>query len=124
MKNQIRLSLVIILFFCSLSYAQAQYAIPSIEIELEQENTTFEEPQGLIRLLSAEERQMVVKVEDNDPAVATWAVVVIYSLDGEDELGPYTVTEGTILKETIDDHDWGVKVNSFRPGCVISAWIE
>ena len=102
----------------------AQYSIPSYDVELTQANTTFEED-GII-LLSAglEERQVIVEVEDDNPSQSTWAIVKVFSLDGQDELGPYTVNEGTQLRVTIDEREWGVKVISFLPGCIISTWIE
>ena len=118
------LAIIFICLIVPFSIVRAQYAIPSFEVELEQENTTFEEDEVLLQLESMEERQMIVKVEDESPSQSTWAIVKIYSLDGLDELGPYTVNEGTLLYVPIDEREWGVRVIDFLPGCIISAWIE
>ena len=118
------LAIIFICLIVPFSIVRAQYAIPSFEVELEQENTTFEEDEVLLQLESMEERQMIVKVEDESPSQSTWAIVKIYSLDGLDELGPYTVNEGTLLYVTIDEREWGVKVIDFLSGCIISTWIE
>jgi hypothetical protein len=119
-----RLSIVIVFFLFSVTVLQAQYTLPSFEAELEQENTTFEETQGLVRPFGMEERQLVVQVEDNQPTTNSWAIVTVYSLDGADELGPFTVTEGTLLYVAIDEREWGVNVSSYSIGCILSTWIE
>jgi len=109
-------------------HMQAQYAIPSIDYELIQINTTFEENAGHLFLLnssSREERHLIVSVnDDNNPEQTSWADILVYSLDRQDELGPFTVTEGTPANITIDDREWGFKVLDFLEGCTISTWIE
>ena len=125
MKNQIPiLAIVIMAILWPFSIVQAQYAIPSFDIELTVANTSFEEDESFMQTQNMEERQMVVEVEDDYPAQTTWAVVKIYSLDEQDELGPYTVYEGTDLRVTIDQREWGVEVLDFLTGCIISTWIE
>ena len=106
------------------SILQAQYAIPSFDIELTVANTSFEEDESFMQTQNMEERQMVVEVEDDYPAQTTWAIVRIYSLDQQDVLGPYTVYEGANLRVTIDQREWGLEVLDFLSGCTISTWIE
>lgn len=122
--------ILVVLFigFCApKAKAQIQYPIPSFDVELIQVNTSFEETSGLSNLSkpgSREERQLLVQASDDNPAQNSWAVVIIYSLDGQDQLGPYTVYEGATLSVAIDERQWGVKVMDFLPGCIVSVWIE
>jgi len=125
MKNQIPiLAIVIMAILWPFSIVQAQYAIPSFDIELTVANTSFEEDESFMQTQSMEERQIIIAVEDPNPNQTTWAVVKIYSLDEQDELGPYTVYEGANLRVTIDQREWGVEVLDFLTGCIISTWIE
>jgi len=78
----------------------------------------------LFKLYSTEEKKVVIRVEDNEPSFTATAIIVVYSQDGQDELGPYTVTEGTLLKVNIDDREWGVRITDQSPGSDISWWIE
>jgi len=114
------------LLFVSLSKAQAQYPIPSYQVELAQENTTFEEDENveLFGPLSMEESQLIIEVGDLNPSQASWATVIVCSLDGLDVLGPYTVMEGTPLAVNIDNREWGVKVMNYLEGAVLSVWRE
>lgn len=128
MKNQITiLGFLIIGAFFPFSEAKAQYSIPAYDVLIVNVDTYFEEGSKssfyfvpTIR----EERQLIIKVEDNEPSETTWATVIVYSLDGFDELGPYTVYEGSPLPVTIDERDWGVRVLGCLTGCILSTWIE
>jgi len=125
MKNlSAKLAIVITLLGVPFSFVQAQYAIPSFDIELTVANTSFEEDESFMQTQSMEERKLVVRVLDDNPNQTTWAVVMLYSLDGQDELGPYTVYEGANLRVTIDQREWGLEVLDFLTGCIISTWIE
>lgn len=126
-KKESILAFLVLLILLPFSSLKAQYGIPSFSVELTEVNTTFEEDVSgnpFIRILSMEERQMVVDVEDENPNQTTWAIVYVYSIDGLDELGPYTVYEGTPLQVPVDDREWGVRVCDFLEGCELSAWIQ
>lgn len=45
-------------------------------------------------------------------ATGSYAIVWIYSLDGLDVLGPYTVYAGETLSVPIDDREWGVIIQT------------
>jgi len=50
------------------------------------------------------------------------ATVWVYSLDGQDILGPFTVDGGDVLSVPIDDRDWGVLVDT-GDDITVSVWI-
>lgn len=118
--------LVVGLFMASFSTAQVQFPIPSYLVELTQVNTIFEENEDVVLIapLSMEEKKINVHIGDLDPSQTSWVTILIYSLDGQDVLGPYTVMEGSPLEITIDDREWGVKVMNYLDGAVLSVWIE
>jgi hypothetical protein len=51
------------------------------------------------------------------------AQVWLYSLDGLDILGPYTVLCGETLTVEIDDREWGVLVQT-DAAVLVDVWIE
>jgi len=69
------------------------------------------------------ERKMRVEVDDRETTSTATAEVNIYSLDGIDVLGPFTVTEGTALVVDIDEREWSVSTSSTSQGAEISYWI-
>jgi len=122
---------ILVLLFIGIIYpfsnARAQYPIPSFKVTLEQVNTTFEEDSEndlFSKTVSREERQLVIEVVDDIPSQLSWAIVVVYSIDGLDELGPYTAYEGFPLRVDIDEREWGINVTDFLEGCTVSTWIE
>ncbi|HEY9114436.1 MAG TPA: hypothetical protein VIN10_07020 [Bacteroidales bacterium] len=120
------LVLVIGLIIVSPSKAQAQYPIPSYQVELMQVNATFEENENteILSPINREESQLTIEVGDPNPLQVSWVIVNVYSLDGQDVLGPYTVMEGSLLSVAIDDRAWGVKVVNCLEGAILSVWIE
>jgi len=56
-------------------------------------------------------------------AAGSSANVWVYSLDGQDVLGPYTVYAGETLSVDIDDRQWGVLVQSAHD-IVVDVWIS
>lgn len=127
MKKHLRLVLFVLgLFVALVSNAQEQYPIPSFNVELTGVNTTFEETEGVVLIspMTIAEKNIRIKVDDSNPQQTSWVTVMIYSLDGQDELGPYTVMEGFPLEVPIDDREWGVKVMNYLEGAVLSVWIE
>lgn len=127
MKKHLGLVLFVLgLFTASLSNAQEQYPIPSFNVELTGDNTTFEETEGLVLIspMTIAEKNIRIKVDDNNPQQTSWVTVIIYSLDGQDELGPYTVVEGTPLEVPVDEREWGVMVVNYLDGAILSVWKE
>ena len=72
---------------------------------------------------TAEERKVHVIVDDIQPSTTASAEINIYSLDGIDVLGPYTLTEGEELVVEIDEREWGIDELSSTQNANISYWI-
>jgi len=117
------LSIILIALLYPFSDLIAQYSIPSFNAELNQTNLSFIEDEEPV-INSAEERKINVMIEDGQPSMASWVVVVIFSTDGTTELGPYLVSEGNSLEVTIDERDWGLRVNDYLEDCELSVWID
>lgn len=110
------------------STMQAQYAIPSFDVELQQFNATFDENEGYQMYKKTfqtnEERKLVVEIEDPNPSVASWAVIMIQTVDGSTQMGPYTVNEGQPFEADIDNQEWEVHVLNNLEGARLSVWIQ
>lgn len=75
-----------------------------------------------IQSLSAEERDLNVKVEDQNSNHTATAKIMIKSLDGTSEMGPYNLTEGTVLNVVVDQREWVVVVEESSVGSTITNW--
>jgi|GEM_PF-1249766 len=124
--------------------AVAQYAIPSFNVPVIADPTTFEEVTSaspstnpeLTKTLQSNpfsqkpsasdgERDLYIKVKDRDIATTASAIVEIYSLCGSITYGPYTVTEGnTLIKTLSTNYQWGVSTLSSTEGCEMDVWFE
>lgn len=137
MKNPLIILLAITAFITCSTEAIAQYAIPSYNVSIVVEPTTFKEGEIAVTNSSSKpsifslaqqnnkaRRDMYVQASSSTPGEGASAVVVIYSLDGEDELGPFTVTDQQILVQEIDEREWGVRVQNASENCEISTWIQ
>jgi hypothetical protein len=51
------------------------------------------------------------------------ASVWVFSLDGQDVLGPYRMEGGDEIKVGIDDREWGVAVESYEK-VIVDVWID
>ncbi len=119
----------------------AQYSIPSFDVPVIADPTTFEETpannvigfsnvtQGFVRVIqksrTREIRKMNVEAKDKDVATTAWANIMIYSLDNLINYGPYTVTEGTIFEMDLSaEYEWGVEVVDASQGCELSVWYD
>lgn len=76
------------------------------------------------QILSMEERKLKVKADDNETTHTAIIEVEIYSIDGLDVLGPFTVTEGEILSVDVDEREWGVNTLGATQGAEVSFWFE
>lgn len=138
MKNLFAILVLIIVSIALSSTVSAQYSIPAYDVEIIIEPTTFEEGSdgSIIRNINATntnfiqapgtdgERKMNVRVNATPPSESATARVLIYSLDGEDSFGPFTVSDESVLEQSIDERDWGVKIVTASTGCEVSVWIE
>lgn len=123
MKKYVFITALIILTFAPFLILKAQHHIPSIDVELSGSSITFEEGQEPGTEV-AERRKLKVKVADESPNTNASAIIVLYSLDDSDVMGPYTVNEGAEIAMDIDDREWGVEVLSYSTNSFLSVWIE
>lgn len=70
------------------------------------------------------ERKLIVVVRDESYSQQSEATVIVYSLDGQDELGPYNVVEGIPLIVDIDSREWSVRVIEKTPISEVTWHIE
>lgn len=122
------ISIAIIASIWPFSELKAQYPIPSFDVALYQYNATFDEESTSNNFFSKfgprEERKMNIVIEDHNPNQMSWADVMIFSLDGTTELGPYTASELYTLEVPIGDGEWGLQVLNCLAGCNLSVWIN
>ena len=127
MKTNCIILWVCMIFLLQTVYSQAMpvYPIPSYNVGV-LGVALFEESAGQSKDNPCRERRKIhiqvncqKNIADNDRDVTVW----IYSLDGKDVLGPYTVSCGNTLEEAIDEREWGVMVKS-EIEVYISVWID
>lgn len=70
---------------------------------------------GSLLIKSMDEGKLVVEVKDESSSQVSEAIVYIFSLDGHEELGPFTVIEGETLVVNIDDREWSVRILEKTP---------
>lgn len=108
---------------------QAQFAkpfpIPSFSIPVDSSFARFQETGQVINPdASLEKRDVhVIIINRNPETPGCQALVWIYSLDGMDILGAYTVICGNSLVVEIDERPWGVVVES-ESQIEVDVWIE
>ena len=118
----------------------AQYAIPSYDVLIVADPTTFEETSRsssshpiLVKVTnpfiqkptSRGEKKIYINTKDLDSGTSASASVVIYSLDGTYMYGPYTVIEGTTYSMVLDDnYRWGVQTISCTEDCEMDVWFD
>ena len=113
----------------------AQYAIPSYDVPVIADPTTFEETATQsttsgFNLISANpasrgERKVNVRVIDNDMQTTASSTIEIYSLDESITYGPYTVYEETTFELLLtEEYEWGVRVLAASEGCEMSVWFD
>jgi hypothetical protein len=119
----------------------AQYSIPSFDVPVIADPTTFEEmplenvvgfgnvvhgiEPVIIETGTREERIMRVDATDKDVATTAWSNIVIYSLDNTINYGPYTVYEGNNFEINLStDYEWGLRVVDASQGCEMSVWYD
>ena len=88
------------------------------------QNISIQEIQESIILFSSEKKKMIVNVSDSNSTNTATAIVIIYSLDGMDELGPFDLYEGTPLNVDIDSHEWSVQIVDQTLGSEVTWRIE
>ena len=132
--------LVVIAAITLTSKLSAQYSIPSFNVPVIADPTTFEEvPEtsgsyGSTYLLyfnpfshkpiNREEKKLKVTTLDPNTNTTSCIMFEVYSLDGTDIYGPFTVYEGEVFEICIDEREWGIKVLEASEGSEMSVWIE
>ncbi len=71
-----------------------------------------------------EERKIIIISKDENSTTQSWAEVEVFSIDGNDIIGPFTVYEGTPELIDIDEREWEVRVLNKSLGSTVSWNIE
>jgi len=140
MKKLILSLLVIASVTVLTNKAYAQYAIPSFDVPVIADPTTFVEVTSssynattnftksnplLQKPTSREERKLNVTIRDNDVQTTAWVGIEIYSLDESITYGPYTVYEGALFEKLLsNEYEWGVRVLTASEDCEMSVWFD
>ncbi len=141
MKKFILVLLTVVVATALTTKLSAQYSIPSYDVPVIADPTTFEETPvsnaigfgNVVRgveeeiqdLGSRDERIILTKTIDDYESTTAWAVIIIYSLDNTINYGPYTVYEDIAFNMNLStDYEWGVKVVDASQGCQLSVWYE
>jgi len=118
---------VFILVMCIILNAQDEkiFPIPSFNVPVDSSSVRFQENNRNDNVEnSRQKRQINVKIIGNGPIVQNCQCQVwVYSLDGLDILGPYTVLCGSTLVVEIDEREWGVTIQS-TSSVLADVWIE
>ena len=100
-----------------------QYSIPAYNV-LISNKATFNEPKHVGVNIVLERRAVIIHVSCGTLSLGKCeATVWVYSLDGKDVLGPYTLLGGDTIYVPIDDREWGVLVNP-ASAVTVDVWIE
>lgn len=118
----------------------AQYAIPSYDVPVIADPTTFEEAVPTTSFYVSPftkanqtnqvsvpdgRRKLNVTTIDSNINTTAWATIEIYSLDGNITYGPYTVYEGLPFSQFLsDEYEWGVNTIDASEGCEMSVWFD
>ncbi len=134
MKKTIMTLLVVIAAITLTNNLSAQYSIPSYNVPVVADPTTFEEIQRTTvsynnpvsqQLGNRGRRKLIIKVKDNNSSSTATETINIYSLDGSFLFGPYTVSEGSNFEIDLDDDlDWGLCVLQATPDSEMDVWFE
>jgi len=140
MKKLILSLLVIASISVLTNKVYAQYAIPSYNVPIVADPTTFEEMSPSSnnfttptvknsslskKPISRGERMITIKTKGYDDATTACASIEIYSLDVSTTYGPYAVYEGTPFQKLLnDDYEWGVRILFATSGCEMSVWFD
>jgi hypothetical protein len=113
---------------CLATFGQisGSYPIPSYNVPVDSgDYACFNEATSAARTPDALEKKDVhIRILSSNPETpGCQATVWLYSLDGLDVLGPYTVLCGDELVVTVDDREWGVIVSS-QYDVTVDVWIE
>jgi len=117
------LLLTAVFFFAQIAYVLAYMPIPAYKVPVGHHQNFVEKPGG--------------KKGDHDPKAKrdmhvqssvtsgkpTLAIIWVYSLDGQDILGPFYLLSGQSIDVPIDARDWGVYVQS-DDHVIISVWVS
>ncbi len=123
MKKILLITVFAVLLLAPFTSIKAQIEIPAYNVTLIGSTISFEEDHPPLPFLAAEERNVIVIANDDNPSTA-WINIIVYKLDASVVYGPYTVYEGSGFDMDIDENEWGVDITSYSTGAKVSVWIE
>ncbi|MFK5854496.1 MAG: hypothetical protein QM503_00095 [Bacteroidota bacterium] len=138
MKKLILSLFVLVALTVLTNNAMAQYGIPSYDVPVIADPTTFEEttsynftktlskPNPFIQKpTSRGEKMLTIIVRNQDVQTTAWVSIEIYTINESITYGPYTVYEGTPLEQSLStEYEWGVRVLTASTGCEMSVWFN
>ena len=140
MKKLILSFLVIASISVLTNKVYAQYAIPSYDVLVVADPTTFEEMSRSSnnftastvknnslskKPISREEVKLNVIIKSKDDKTIASASIEIYSLDESITYGPYAVYESIPFQKFLNDnYEWGVRILFATSGCEMSVWFD
>lgn len=123
MKKYLFITIVTVFAILPFSNLEAQFAIPSYDVELIGSSITFEEnhpPQALI----AEERKINIRTTSESESDNAWNKITIRNKNTSINLGLFLVYEGSPFELNINDDEWEVIVLEYSPNAITSVWVE
>jgi hypothetical protein len=134
MKKFIIALLTVVVATALTTKLSAQYSIPSFNVPVIADPTTFEETPASNMTIgieyfkkpnTREERKMTVKITDPGRTAIACASIIVYSLDNTIEYGPYMVYAGNPFEIMLStDYTWGVRIIEATEDCELSVWYE
>jgi len=130
MKKLVYFVLVIIASTTLTCKLSAQNPIPSFNVPVIADPTTFEENPVAnflfgANVLSREERQIYIITSNRTPETTAWVVIEIYSLDGTITYSSFYVAEGDLFEQVVDgERNWGIRVLDASSESTMDVWIE
>jgi hypothetical protein len=116
--------LLFILIIATGTHLVAQNPIPSYNVPVNLKAYFQEQNNDNSCKQTLGKRTLHVRVSCSGTSVTTCSATVwVYSLDGEDTYGPFTVNGGETLEVEIDEREWGVYVESETP-VIVDVWID
>lgn len=117
------LSIFVLALFWTTGPVLGQYPIPSFEVSIHGK-ATFSEQKSNNCDSPLAKRTLHVHVSCVSSLLENCSATVwVYSLDGHDTYGPYTVNGGETIAVEIDEREWGAYVESDY-AITVDVWID
>ena len=128
----------VIALVCLTTKLSAQYSIPSYNVTIVSNPTTFVEisqindnnnsnisESVLYFADNIEKTTLIVKVKESNSSTHEWTIFEIYTLNTLTFFGTYSVCEGDIFSIELDaSYDWGIRTISSSSDCIIDVYFE